>query len=65
MIRRPRALPTTVLTGAVLVLLPLLAFLQYHWLSQIGEETGSRIRAVATSAAEAMSAALAFEVERA
>jgi signal transduction histidine kinase len=64
-IRRPRASLTVVLTGAVLVLLPLLAFLQYHWLSQIGEETGSRMRAVALSAAEAMSVDLAFEVGQA
>lgn len=46
------------------MLLPLLALLQYHWLSQIGEESGSRMRAVATSAAEALWADLAFEVGR-
>lgn len=65
MTRRLRVSPTTVLTCAVLVLLPLLAFLQYHWLSQIGEETGNRMRAVAVSSAEAMSADLVFEVGRA
>jgi signal transduction histidine kinase len=64
-IRPHHASPTVLLTVAVLVLLPLLAFLQYHWLSQIGEESGRRMRAVATSAAEAMSADLAFEVGRA
>jgi signal transduction histidine kinase len=64
-IRPRRASLAVVVTAAVLVLLPLLAALQYHWLSQIGEETGSRMRAVAASAAEAMSADLAFEVGRA
>jgi signal transduction histidine kinase len=63
--RWARASLTVVLTATVLLLLPLLALLQYRWLSQIGEETGSRMRAVAMSAAEAMSADLAFEVGRA
>jgi signal transduction histidine kinase len=64
-IRGRRISPTVVLTGAVLVLLPLLAALQYHWLSRVGEEAGSRMRAVATSAVIAMSADLAFEAVRA
>ena len=64
MIRRRRASLTLVLTAAVLVLLPVLAHLQYHWLSQIGEDTGNRMRAVAASAAESLSADLAFEAAR-
>jgi signal transduction histidine kinase len=53
---------TVVLTAAVVVLLPLLAVLQYHWLSRIGEEGGDRLRAVALSAADAMSSDLSFEL---
>jgi signal transduction histidine kinase len=64
-IRGRRLSPTVVLTGAVLVLLPLLAVLQYHWISGVGEESGSRMRAVAAGAAMALSADLAFEAGRA
>ncbi len=62
---RRRVSLTVVLTAAVVVLLPLLAVLQYHWLSRIGEETGDRMRVVALNAAEAMSTDLSFEIGRA
>ena len=65
MARLRRLAPTTWLTAAVLVLLPLLAVLQYRWLSQVGADAGSRIQAVAANAARALSRELAFEVNRA
>ncbi len=63
--RLRRLAPTTWLTAAVLVLLPLLAVLQHRWLSQVGADAGSRIQAVAANAARALSRDLAFEVNRA
>ena len=60
---RPSA--TTWLAAAVLILLPLLAVLQYRWLSQIGEEAGARLQAVAANAGAALSTDLRFEVGRA
>jgi len=60
---RPSA--TTWLAAAVLILLPLLAVLQYRWLSQIGEEAGARMQAVAANAGAALSRDLGFEVGRA
>jgi signal transduction histidine kinase len=60
---RPSA--TTWLAAAVLILLPLLAVLQYRWLSQIGEEAGARMQAVAANAGAALSRDLRFEVGRA
>ena len=63
--RLRRLAPTTWLTAAVLVLLPLLAVLQYRWLSQVGADAGSRMQAVAANAARALSRDLAFEVNRA
>lgn len=65
MIRWRRFAPTTWLTAAVLVLLPVLALLQFRWLTQIGAETRSQMRAVAESAASALAMDLAFEVSRA
>ena len=62
-ILRPSA--TTWLAAAVLILLPLLAVLQYRWLSQIGEEAGARLQAVAANAGAALSTDLRFEVGRA
>lgn len=62
---RFRITPTTWLTAAVLVLLPLLAVMQYRWLSQIGADAGTRMRAVAANAAAALSRDLQFEVGRA
>ena len=60
---RPSA--TTWLAAAVLILLPLLAVLQYRWLSQIGEEAGARMQAVAANAGAALSRDLRFEIGRA
>ena len=60
---RPSA--TTWLAAAVLILLPLLAVLQYRWLSQIGEEAGARLQAVVANAGAALSTDLRFEVGRA
>jgi signal transduction histidine kinase len=62
-ILRPSA--TTWLAAAVLILLPLLAVLQYRWLSQIGEEAGARMQAVAANAGAALSRDLRFEIGRA
>ena len=65
MLGRLRRTATTWLAAAVLTLLPLLAVLQYRWLSQIGEEAGARMRAVAADAGAALSRDLRFEVGRA
>lgn len=65
MLGRLRPTATTWLTAAVLTLLPLLAVLQYRWLSQIGEEAGARMRAVAADAGAALARDLRFEVDRA
>ena len=62
-ILRPSA--TSWLAAAVLILLPLLAVLQYRWLSQIGEEAGVRMQAVAANAGAALARDLTFEVGRA
>jgi signal transduction histidine kinase len=64
-VKGPRRLaPTTWLTAAALVLLPVLAALQYHWLTQIGADAGGRMRDVVVSAMDAVSRDLAFEIER-
>jgi signal transduction histidine kinase len=60
-----RFAPTAWLTAAALVLLPVMAVLQYRWLSQIGGESAARLRGVATNAGLALSRDLAFEVSRA
>ena len=65
MLRTFRPSATTWLAAAVLILLPLLAVLQYRWLSQIGEEAGARMQAVAANAGAALSRDLGFEVGRA
>ena len=56
---------TTWLTAGVLLLLPLLAALQFRWLSRIGDDATSRLRSVAENAARALSRDLSFEVLRA
>jgi signal transduction histidine kinase len=63
-IRLRRLAPTTWLTAAALVLLPLLAILQYRWLTQIGADTGVRMREVVANAMSAVSRDLAFEIDR-
>jgi signal transduction histidine kinase len=63
--RRRRPSATTWLAATVLILLPLLAVLQYRWLSQIGEEAGVRMQAVAANAGAALARDLRFEVGRA
>ena len=56
---------TTWLTAGVLVLLPVLAVMQYRWLSRIGDDAESRMRVVAENAARALSSDLGFELLRA
>lgn len=65
MLGRLRPTATTYLAAAVLTLLPLLAVLQYRWLSQIGDEASVRMRAVVANAGAALSRDLRFEVSRA
>ena len=56
---------TTWLTAGVLVALPLMAALQFHWLSRIGEDARSRLLAVTENAGRSLSQDLGFETIRA
>jgi len=53
------------LLGAVLLLLPLLAFLQYRWLGQVSEAERERMRAVLRSAASQFGETFDREITRA
>jgi signal transduction histidine kinase len=62
--RLRRLAPTTWLTAAALVLLPVLAAMQYRWLTLIGADAGARMRDVVASAMDAVARDLAFEIDR-
>lgn len=54
-----------ILLAAVVILLPLLAFLQYRWLGQVSEAERERMRAVLLSAASQFSETFDREITRA